>query len=251
MNTPKISLLVCTRNDGENLARCIKSARELVSEIIIVDANSSDNTLEVAREFGAIVYQRALDNAAAQKNFGLSKINSAWTLCLDADETIPPPLKQEIRLMLSAPQADGYTFARCTAFLGRPLLHAGRNSKLRLRLMKTKQARFEMQGARDAAHVNGQAIALKGCLYHFEYNSLSQYLTKLNDHTSAEAQTRYQAGQRFSLATAVFGPGLNFWRSYLLKAGFLDGTRGLIWAVYASLYTFVRQFKLWDLERIK
>lgn len=247
--TPKISLFITTQNDAEHMTRVILSARDLVSEIIVVDNGSADKTVSTAREFGAIIYEGKFETTAAQKNFALSKINSPWALSLDADEALTPALKDEIRQTLATTQLDGFSFMRCTCFLGRPLKRLGRNSKLRLRLIKTKQTRFIETHGRDSAVVDGRTGTLKNYILHFAYNSISIYIAKLNEHTSLEAQERFARGQRFSLLGALLEGPAKFIHGYIFKLGFLDGIRGLIWATYSMLYVFVRHIKLWDLQR--
>ncbi|NLV94765.1 MAG: glycosyltransferase family 2 protein, partial [Candidatus Riflebacteria bacterium] len=113
-----ISLFIITKNEGDKIKKCIESAAGIVSEIIVVDSDSTDNTVETAKSLGAKVYQREFTGFAEQKNFALSKCTGKWALSLDADESLTKELAEEISAISDEAEANGYYLLRINYFLG-------------------------------------------------------------------------------------------------------------------------------------
>lgn len=248
MNT-RITLFIIAKNEEAKLAKCILSARGLVNEVVVVNALSTDKTVLVARELGAVVYDREFDGFANQKNFALSKVTSEWALNLDADEQLSPELKEEIRRTVQNTSCNGFDIPFCNYFLGKKMRFSGLNKEHHLRLVRTRCARYTGGLVHEGLDVQGKTGRLKNPVFHYSYDSIEAYFRKLNKYTSLAAEQLHQNGRRFSLARTLFCLPWEFLKRYALKLGVLDGMRGFIWAAFSSFYVFVKNMKLWALEQ--
>ena len=131
-NTPRITLFIIAKNEAHRIAPCILSARDIVSEVVVIDGNSTDNTAALCKELGAQVFTREFDGFANQKNFALSKVSGEWALNLDADERLSPALKQEITRAVQTPNTAGYYLPFCNYFLGKKMRFSGLNKEKHL-----------------------------------------------------------------------------------------------------------------------
>lgn len=252
MTNQRISLFIIAKNEEHNIAKCILSAKKIVNEIIVVNSQSKDKTALVCRDLGAIVYDRAFDGFTAQKNFALSKVTSEWALSLDADETLTPELAEEIKHAVCNEKIDGYELTRVNDFLGKRMHHSGMKAEHILRLVRTPKAEFRGGLVHEKLHVDGKVARLKNVFVHHPYNSIESYFDKFNKYTTLAAQTMFEKGKKVCLVRVLLTVPFEFARRYVLKAGFLDGMRGLIWASFSCFYVFVKYMKLWYLwERKK
>ncbi len=247
--TERISLYVIAKNEESKIARCILSAKGLVSEVIVVDAYSKDKTAQVAKEFGAVVYQRMFDGFSNQKSFALSKVSSPWALNLDADEALSPELLEEIRQAVADGTYAGYKLSFSNYFLGKRMKHSGLNKEKHLRLVRTDQAHYDGGLVHEGLKVDGAVGCLKNPIRHYSYDNIENYFRKFNKYTSLAAQQMNRNGRRFCLAFVLATVPLEFLKRYVLKLGLLDGMRGFLWALFSSFYVFVKYMKLWALQQ--
>lgn len=247
MTNPKISLFIIAKNEADKIAACIESAKSLVSDIVVVDSGSTDNTASVCRQLGARVYDHAFEGFTQQKNFALSQVNTEWALSLDADETLTPELAEEIRQAVQTPDIDGYELPRINDFLGKRMTHGGLKKEYILRLARTNKAKYEGGLVHEKLVVTGATRKLNNVFVHYSYPTIESYFEKFNKYTTLAAQTMYQNGKKFHLVKVLLTIPFEFFRRYILKAGFLDGLRGLVWASFSAFYVFVKYIKLWYL----
>ena len=239
----KLSVLLITLNEAERL-RDTLAAVAWADEIVVLDAGSTDATVEIARQFTDKVFVDAdWQGFGVQKNRALALATGEWVLSLDADEVVPPALAQEIRQTLQAPKADVYAIPRLSSFLGRPLRHGGWWPDEVPRLFRRGAARFSDDVVHERLLFNSQAAKLSAPLAHESIRSVEQMLGKMNHYTTAGALRLQQAGRRSGLAGAI-GRGLwAFVRVYLLKRGFLDGAEGFIMAVSTAESAYYKHLK--------
>ena len=251
MDTPRISLFIIAKNEAHRIAPCISSAQGLVSEVVVIDGDSTDNTAQVCKDLGARVYTRTFDGFATQKNFALSKVTAEWALNLDADERLSPALKEEILRAVKAPQTAGYYLPFCNYFLGKKMRFSGLNKEKHLRLVRTAKAHYVGGLVHEGLEVEGPLATLKHPVNHFSYDTIEAYFTKFNKYTSLAADQLHQNGRRFCLLRVLLTLPFEFLKRYVLKLGFLDGMRGLLWASFSTYYVYVKYAKLWQLEQDK
>ena len=246
---PRITLFIIAKNEAHRIAACILSARDIVSEVIVIDAYSTDKTVTVCKELGTQVYQREFDGFASQKNFALSKVSGEWALNLDADETLTPALKEEIVQAVQQTAVSGYYLPFCNYFLGKKMRFSGLNKEKHLRLVRTRLARYVGGLVHEGLEVNGPLETLHHPVNHFSYDTIESYFTKFNKYTSLAARQMYRNGKHFCLLKVLLTLPFEFAKRYVLKLGFLDGMRGLLWASFSTYYVYVKYAKLWQLEQ--
>ncbi len=245
----RISLFIIAKNEEAKITPCILSARELVSEIIVVDGFSDDKTVQLAESLGAKVYQRVFDGFANQKNFALNKVTSPWALNLDADERLTPQLCNEIRQTVQNTRHAGFMIPFANYFLGKRMKHSGLNKEQHLRLVRTDKATYEGGLVHEGLKVDGSIGRLHGNIEHYSYDSIEAYFNKFNKYTSLAARQMHKNGRRFNLLFVLITIPFELFKRYILKLGFLDGMRGFVWASFSSFYVFVKYTKLWALQQ--
>ncbi len=246
---PRITLFIIAKNEAHRIAACIASAKDIVNEIVVIDAFSSDKTANICRSLGAIVYKRKFDGFTNQKNFALSKVNGDWALNLDADERLSPALKKEIKHAVQNPKYAGYFIAFSNYFLGKKMRFSGLNKEKHLRLVRTQGAKYTGGLVHEGLEVSGKVGMLKNPINHYSYDSIETYFNKFNRYTSLAARQMYQNGKKFCLLNVLATLPFEFVKRYLLKLGILDGMRGLLWASFSTFYVYVKYAKLWQLEK--
>ncbi|OYY75089.1 MAG: LPS biosynthesis protein [Gammaproteobacteria bacterium 28-57-27] len=240
----KLSVVLITLNEAERL-RSTLEAVVWADEIVVLDAGSTDATLEVARRFtDKVVVDADWQGFGVQKNRALALATGDWVLSLDADEVVPPALAQEIRLTLQNPDAEAYAIPRLSSFLGRDMRHSGWWPDEVVRLFRRGTAQFSADLVHERLMVEGEVGRLQQPLHHASFSSLEQVLDKVNRYSSAGAERLAAQGRKASLGTAI-GRGLwTFFRTYVLKAGFLDGREGFMLAVSNAQGVYYRYLKL-------
>lgn len=244
-----LSAIVITRNEAHNLHDCLQSMHGLVDEIIVVDSQSTDNTVAIAQQHGAKVSQPAdWPGFGPQKNRALELATCDWVFSIDADERVTPELAEEIKQVLRTNQDNAYEIPRLSWYCGRFMQHSGWQPDYVLRLFKRNAAKFTNDLVHERLLSNVSTQKLKGILLHFSFTNFSQVLSKINAYSEASAKQAYAKGKRANVFTAVGHGFWSFFRTYFLKAGFLDGQHGLALAISNAEGTYYRYIKLWLLS---
>ncbi len=243
-----LSVLIITHNEEENIRDCLESVR-WAEEIVVVDAESRDRTVEIARRYTDKIWVRPWAGYAAAKNFALQQCTRPWVLWLDADERVPPELRLEILHTLEYPQHAGYEIPRLAYFLGRWIHHGGWYPGYVLRLFRRDAARFNENRVHEGVQLEGSVGRLRHHLLHYTDRTLEHYLKKFNQYTSLAAEELADRGKRFRLIDLLLRPPYMFLRMYLLRAGFRDGLQGFLLAGFSAAYVFAKYAKLWELQQ--
>jgi glycosyltransferase involved in cell wall biosynthesis len=239
----KISATIITFNEERNVARVIESLR-CCDEILVLDSGSNDRTVENAKKLGARVVEASWHGYAAQKNIAAQLAAHDWILALDADESLSEALEAEIwQIKKAGPKYDGFTVPRLAQYLGRWILHSGWHPDRKVRLFNKQKAKWMGDFVHESVVVNGAVGHLNSNLLHFTCNSLSEHLRTMDGYTTLAAQEIAAREQNVGFAKLLFDPPWTFFRTYVVKAGFLDGVEGLTIAYMAALYNFVKYSK--------
>lgn len=245
----KISCIIITRNESKSIRRCLQSI-SWADEIILVDSRSTDGTKQIASEFTQKIFDSEWKGFGAAKEFAKEKASGDWILSVDADEVVPEGLREEIqRAIRSEDPPNGYFIPRRSNFLGRWIKHGGWYPDLVLRLFRRDSGNFTDRLVHEEVKVEGRTGRLSHDLLHYTDPDFEHYLGKLNRYTTLDALQLHQAGREAKLPDILLRPPLAFLKMYLLKAGFLDGTCGLILAVASAFHVFSKYVKLWHLGR--
>lgn len=247
----RLSVIVITRNEQANIVECLRSV-DFADEIIVVDNASTDDTVELARRAGATVYEtQDWPGFGPQKNRALAYATGDWVLSMDADERVTPELREEIlKVMSGKDNPTCFSIPRSSWFCGRFMRHSGWTPDYVDRLFKAGTAQFSLDLVHEKLLHTGRAQALVNPLLHYSHRNFSDVLTKIDRYSTASAQQALARGKRSSVLGAV-GHGLwAFIRTYVLKAGFLDGEHGLALAIANAEGSYYRHIKLWWLQQL-
>jgi glycosyltransferase involved in cell wall biosynthesis len=247
---PPVSACIITYNEEASVEECLKSVA-WANEIVVIDSESTDRTVEICERFGARVERRPFPGHIEQKNHAIRGASHAWVLCIDADERLSPALCEEIQRELSAngDAVDGYYMPRHTFYLGRWIDHGGWYPDYKLRLFKRDKGMWGGVNPHDRVLLEGSTRILKNDLLHYTYRDLSHHVRTINSFTSIMAEERHRRGRRFRLPLLVLKPFVKFLKMYLWQGGFLDGLPGFVIAISGAYYVFLTDAKLWEIER--
>jgi len=248
--TNGLSVCIICYNEARNIRRCLDSVT-WADEIIVVDSLSSDETVEIAREYTNSVFQRTWTGYADQKNHALSKAQGDWVLSLDADESIAPQLREEILREIAMPHArDGYRIPRRSFYQGGWITHSGYYPDRQLRLFRRKKARWVGGRVHERVEITGALGELRNDILHYPYKGvISGQLRTVDNFSDLMAADLYEQGKRFHPIFLLSRPFFKFLEVYFLKKGFLDGVPGLVIAGTSAYALFVRYVKLREIEK--
>jgi glycosyltransferase involved in cell wall biosynthesis len=238
----RLSVILITLNEADNIDACLASVA-FADEIIVLDAGSSDDTVERCRRHGAQVHVTDWPGFGRQKNRALDLATGDWVLSIDADERVSPELRREIEQALSGP-AVAYSLPRLSSYLGRPMRHSGWWPDRVLRLFPRKAARFNDVAVHESLQVQGEVRRLAAPLLHAPYRTIDDVLAKLDHYSAAGAEVLASRGRGAGVGTAVAHGVFAFVRTYLLKAGLLDGRHGLMLAIANAENAYYKYLRL-------
>jgi glycosyltransferase involved in cell wall biosynthesis len=245
---PKLSVTVITRNESANIAKALESVG-WADEIIVVDSESTDDTVAQANRFTGRVIVRPWAGYAAQKNFAASLAAHDWILSLDADERVTPALAAEIQTTLAAdPRHAGYRIPRVAHHLGRWIRTTDWYPDAQLRLYDRRAAQWAGAYVHESVAANGTVGRLQNELLHYPYRDVADHLETIDRYTTLAAREMHEAGRRSGPLQIAGHPPFAFLRNYLLRGGFRDGVPGLIISTLNAYYVFLKFSKLWQLQ---
>ncbi|MFC1790564.1 glycosyltransferase family 2 protein [Patescibacteria group bacterium] len=246
-----LTAVVLTKNEAENLPRCLGSLG-FVGQILVVDDGSSDETLAIAQKFKAKVVKHKLKDFSSQRNFAISKVATDWTLMIDADEEVSTKLAFEIVRELKKNQFAGFRFRRKNFIFGRWVRHSGWYPDWQAHLFLTKKAHY--QGAvHEQVEIRGKVKDLQEHLLHYNFKSLSHFLSpaQFDLYAQLEADQLFKKGYSFKWPDLVIKPVDEFLRRFFAEKGYLDGPLGLLLASLQSFKELVIYAYLWEKQSSK
>jgi glycosyltransferase involved in cell wall biosynthesis len=241
---PRLSAIVIARNEAANIADCLDTLA-FCDERIVVDGGSTDDTIRLAEAKGARVVTHRWQGFGPQKNFALMLAGGDWVLSIDADERVTPALAQQIRDAIATNRAIGYEFPRQSSFCGRRMRHSGWSPDYVLRLFRRGQARFSDDLVHERIICEGPIARLSQPLIHRPVLRLEDALSRMDRYSTAGADMLVESGRRVSFMTGIVHGLWTFIRTYILRAGFLDGREGFLLAVANAEGTYYRYMKAW------
>ena len=245
-----LSVILITKNEGQNLEDCLASVSDIAQEIIIVDSNSNDETLDIAKKYGAIISTpNDWPGFGPQKNRALALASKEWILSLDADERLTKELSCEIETTLSKPEANCYAIPRSSWYCGRFMKHSGWSPDYVDRLFKKGTATFSNNLVHERLIPQGPVKRLMSPMLHYSFRDFSQVLQKIDRYSTDSAKQAFDKNKRSSPLKAVLHGLWTFIRTYLLKLGFLDGSHGLALAISNAEGSYYRYIKIWLMQQ--
>lgn len=246
---PGLSVIVITHNEGANIEAALSSVA-WADERIVVDAGSTDDTAERARQLGARVEVRDWPGYGAQKNRAAALASHDWILSIDADERVTPDLAAEIRRVLDqGPAAAGYRMPRVSWYLNRWIRSTDWYPDYQMRLYDRRRARWSDREVHESVQADGPVAYLRSELQHFPFRNLSHHLEKIERYSTLAARQLQREGHRGGPLGMVVYPPAAFLRNYLLRGGFRDGSAGFVISMLNAYYVFLKFAKRWELDR--
>jgi glycosyltransferase involved in cell wall biosynthesis len=245
-----ISAVIITHNEARNIQRCLASLKSVADEIIVVDSFSTDDTVAICQQEGAIVKQQAWLGFGPQKNYGIQLASHEYILSLDADEALDEELQASILAAKKQGLQGMYDFTRLNSYYGKFCYHGLEYPDYKIRLFPKSKVRWNDELVHETLQVQPGVAQkrLKGHLLHYTYYTIQEHVTKANKYTNLGAELKFNQGKKVTLFKLMFSPFAGFIQAYILRRGFLDGKHGFIVAAFNAYGTFLKYAKLWQLN---
>jgi glycosyltransferase involved in cell wall biosynthesis len=246
---PKLTVTVITRNESANIDAALSSV-SWADEIIVIDAESTDDTAAIARRYTPRVEVRPWPGFSAQKNHAASLATHDWILSLDADERVTLALAAEIRALLSTePPARGYRVPRVSHYLGRWIRGTDWYPDYQLRLYDRRAGAWNGRRVHESVRLaSGEPGRLTHELEHFPYRDISHHLSTIDRYTTLAAEQMTADRSTPTIVGVALHPPFAFLRNYVLRGGFRLGSAGFIVSALNSYYVFLKLAKAWEMK---
>jgi len=265
MKKVKLSIVLATFNEEKNIGLCLEAVKDLADEIIIVDGQSTDRTVEIAKEYGAkVTVTTNKPIFHINKQMAIDKAKGDWILQLDADEIVTKPLRGEILAVITTPRRSAfahrprsvaYYIPRKNFFLGRWLKKGGQYPDYVIRLLKRGQAFLPCKSVHEQMVVVGKTGYLKNHLLHYTAPNFGRYLENANRYTSLTASEFQNQNLPINPLTTIIHiiivPLKKFFSLYIRHKGFQDGFPGFVFALFSGLHYPIAFFKYWEKRDLK
>lgn len=239
-----ISVTVITKNEVACIRACLDSVA-WADEIIVVDSGSTDQTVEICREYTDKIMLMDWPGFGPQKNRALAMATKEWVLSLDADERVTPELREEMQAAMADPGGKAaFAMPRRSSYCGKPMRHSGWWPDYITRLFRRGQARFSDDLVHERLIVDGLVGRLRKPLLHEAFGDLEDVLDTMNRYSTAGACMMHDRKEQAGLSTALLHGLWSFLSTYFLRAGFLDGREGLMLAISNAEGTYYKYLKL-------
>jgi glycosyltransferase involved in cell wall biosynthesis len=243
MDKVPVSVVVITRNEADNIADCLKSAA-WADEIVVLDDNSTDDTVKIAKGLTDKVSTRKMDIEGRHRNYAYSLARNAWVLSLDADERVSPELAEEIRELIKAgPGHKAYTIPIKTYIGDRWIRYGGWYPAPKVRLFDKAAFRYEEAEVHPRVFIDGSCGHLKKDIVHYSYRDFHDFFTSLNNQTTLEARKWFKEKRDLNFIKVYRKAMSRFLKAYVQKLGFRDGLLGFTVSWAGALYQFFSYIK--------
>jgi glycosyltransferase involved in cell wall biosynthesis len=253
-----VSVIILTKNEEKNILDCLETVI-WADQIIIIDDNSEDRTLEIVNNLQVknieIIQRELRDNFSEQRNHALTLVKHEWVLFVDADERVTEELRHEINDFVIEERNNskykGMYIKRRDVLWGKLLKHGEVGSTSLLRFAKADSGKWTGTVHEVWNVIDGETEVFENYILHFPHQTISDFLQELNYYTSLRAKELFEKKQSASILQIIFYPKAKFFVNFVLKLGFLDGIEGLIFAIMMSFHSFLVRAKLWTYSENK
>lgn len=249
MKNPKISVVISAFNEEKMIADCLKSAHLVADEIVLVDNTSQDNTVKIAQKLVDVIIERPNNPVMlnVNKNFGFGKASGTWIISLDADERITPTLAAEIKKVTKDPSINGYEIPRKNIIFGKWIEHSIWWPDYNLRLFRKGYGKFAEKHVHEKLDVKGGVAKLKNPMVHYNYQTVSQFIRKLDKtYTESEVDNYLMSGSTIEWFDAIKWPVNDFVKTFFFQQGYKDGLHGLVLSQLQAFYSLIFFAKVWE-----
>ena len=247
-----VTIAIITKNEEKRLPSCLETVT-WADEVLVLDDESTDQTVAVAKRYGARCFSRKMDVEGKHRNFVYQQAKHKWVLSLDADEHVTPELAREIieKVNLNDPQFSGYAIPM-RIFIGTLWIRrAGYYPSARLKLFRRDKFHYEEAAVHPRVFLDGKCGQIRGEILHYSFRDVSHFMAKFNRETDLEAQKWVEDKRKMNLGLALYKACDRFFRAYLMKKGYQDGFAGFIFSCFASWYQLLTYAKYWEIKQKK
>ncbi len=247
-----VAVVIIAKNEERRLEDCLKSAA-WAQEIVVVDDESTDRTVEIASRYTDRIFKRRMDIEGKHRNFAYSQATQPWVLSLDADERVTPELACEISGITQKDSDPNVCYAiPIRTYIGKRWIKgAGYYPAAKARLFRRGQFRYEEAGVHPRAIYEGSCGILKHDILHYSCQNLEQWIGKFNRETTLEARKWVEDGRKVSLAKTLRKTLDRFLKNYFLKKGMQDGFWGFLMSVFHGLYQLLTYAKYREMKEAR
>lgn len=246
----KLSALIIAGDEEKNIKDCLESVK-WADEIIVVDSESKDKTVEIAKEFTDKVYIKKWEGFVPQRRMALDRASNEWILSIDADERVSEELKNEILQIINQNNIEsGYYIPRRNYFLDKIITSCFWYPDYQLRLFKKEFASIEDRKVHEGFSVKGEVGHLKNDLIHFTHQTLISTFKKINEYSSLEAYERVNK-KKIRPWDLVLHPIAAFLNHFISRKGYKDGVYGLMVSLVHMITNMMTYMKMWELQNVK
>lgn len=243
-----VSVNIICKNEEKNIKDCLKSV-QWADEIVVVDGESSDNTVEIAKRYTDKVFTNKWEGFAKQRSFALAKSTKDWVLVLDADERCSPELKDEILSSLKSNDLvfKGFKLPRRNFFLGKWIKHGGWYPGYQMRLFNRDNVTVSDRLVHEGYEINGETGTMKSDIIHYTVQSVFEFMNRVNGYSNMQAEEKYKNGN-IGFTAIFIQPLKSFVVQYIFKGGFRDGIHGLMVFNFDAITRMLTYMKIWELQ---
>lgn len=243
MNKVPVSVVVITKNEADNIAECLKSAA-WADELVVLDDNSTDDTVNIAKQFTDKVFTRKMDIEGRHRNYAYSLARNRWVLSLDADERVTPELAEEIgRLIAGNPKDKAYTIPIKSYIGTRWIRHGGWYPAAKVRLFDKDFFKYEEAEVHPRVFIDGTCGHLTKDIVHYSYRDYHDFFVSINNQTTLEAKKWFKERRKINFIKMYRKGCSRFLKAYIQKGGYKDGLLGFFVSWAGALYQFMSYVK--------
>lgn len=238
------SILILTKNEEKNIGRCLESVKNMGAETIVLDDNSSDTTVDIARTHGATVYSQALDNDFAKtRNKAMLKAKSRYVLFIDADEVVSDAMRDYILHIPETTHVDAFTFKRIDYFWDKQMRFGEVRNIYATRLVNKSSGEFVRPVHEVWYGTKVQKVTHP--LYHYPHPTIATFLDSMNLYSTLNANSMQKMGRKVNILEIIAVPLGKFLYTYIVQFGFLDGAAGFVYSFMMSFHSFLTRAKVY------
>ena len=242
MEDVKLSVVVLTKNEEACIAECLESVK-WADEIIVVDDESTDKTLEIVKKFNAKVFSRKMDVEGKHRNWAYAQARNLWVLSLDADEKVTPELKLELEKAVTSKEFAAFDIPLRNYISNYWVRYGGWYPASKLRLFRKDKFKYEEVEVHPRVFLDGACGHLKADIIHKGYPDLEHFLNSVNRQSTLEARKWINTGRKMTLGHMIWRAVDRFFRRYLRKKAYKDGMYGFIIAFFDTFYQIISYAK--------
>lgn len=241
----KLSVIIITKNESQNIKDCLESVK-WADEIIVIDSGSTDDTVEIAKQYTEKVIYNEWKGYAIQKNYALQLAKNEWVLSLDADERVTESLRNEIS-NTDLEKFDGYRIKRDNFFLGKIIRGCGWGNDYQLRLFRKSKTTLTKRLVHEGFYVEGRISKLKSTMLHYSYRNFKDAFDKINYYSTLEAVEK-QNRKKVNALSIFITPVIAFLQHFIIRRGYIDGIYGMFVSILNAYTKLQVQLKIWELK---